>query len=442
VRQVRHRARLFAVLVCSLCSQRQVKAGTGLCIVADEGCFAPTTVRVVLPESTDIISGAQFTVQYDASALVLLGVQPGQACDPASPFSVELFSTESQAEGTVFYAVGAGLSSPPPHGTRGPATLACLQFQAIKTAVTDMCIIDQGQPLATRLVDDQGHTVTIDNTGSCAGASPPSISCTTATVDVECVCRPNTADCAGLNTVCKAGVCNAATGHCERVAAYEGESCEDGSSCTQGDVCHSGRCEGSGCSNPSLCILSNHGCFEPGAGEIAYLNVRLGAGDPIIAGAQFSFDYDPAVMTFLDISPGNSCSPGSPFSVEAFESVDTVAGRVFYAVSVPFGSTGTSGPAVMACLMFQVITAPAPSVCLIENVNPRLTTLADNHGQRVEIYNGVDCPGDFLHPTLSCNGPCQSIPTVSQWGVVVLALVLLAGAKVLSQASRKPPSPI
>ncbi|MBI1825740.1 MAG: hypothetical protein HY287_01100 [Planctomycetes bacterium] len=414
-------------------------ASSSVCVEAGTGCFAPTTVRVNLSGGDDVILGAQFSLEYDNTALALVSISPGRNCDLQSPFSLELFSNESTAQGTVFYAVGVNpVEYGSMGGTRGPAALACVTFRAIHNGSSEVCLFDQGSPFKATLVNDAGSAVQIDNSGTCPGAAAPKFSCTTASVSDSCTCTIGTDDCAGLNEPCIAGVCNPTTGHCDLMFSNEGLPCDDGLSCTSNDVCQEGRCTGTGCRNPSLCISSDSDCKRPHPGDIVTLAIHLGAGDLVITGGQFSIEYDPAVYGFVDISPGASCNFGSPFSVEVFESVDPSAGTIFYATSIPFGGTGTQGPATMACIQLRVLAQSNESICLFSAVNPRTTALVDDHGRRVFAFNGIDCPGDFAPPILACTPTCRIIPASGSWGLVVMALVLLIAAKVGFSVLRPP----
>lgn len=408
--------------------------GAGICITADDGCFAPNTVQVRMAGSTDRIVGAQFCVKFDTTALELIDISPGQSCDPTSPFALELFRTEME-DGGWFYAVGVGVASSAGTtsgelGTSDPATLACFHFRALRTANTDLCLRSGDEPFLTVLVNDQGHSVAIDNTATCSGSTLPDLDCASAMVSDECICASNSEDCAGLDEQCITGFCNASTGHCDRMPVNEGLPCDDGDACTKEDACRGGRCTGTGCRNPSLCIDAIEGCIRPVPGQIANMVIRLGEGDPVVTGAQFSIDYDPAALLLVDISPGSTCNAESPFSLETFEAVDVFNGHIFYAVSVPLGGTGSTGPETMACLRFEVLSTAAGDVCLFNDINPRTTALVDDRGQRVQIFNGVDCPTQKLPPNISCSIPCLLIPTVNEWGMVCLTLCLMVGAKI------------
>lgn len=101
-----------------------------------QGCYAVgdlLTVRVLLgPEGAadltpaDIV-GAQFFLEYDATKLDFISIDPGVTTDPSSPFSVEVNEGIDEILGTIDYLVGAGLES----GTRDPATVAIIVFQAV-----------------------------------------------------------------------------------------------------------------------------------------------------------------------------------------------------------------------------------------------------------------------------------------------------------------------
>src|SRR5437870_3162114 len=67
---------------------------------------------------------------------------------------------------------------------------------------------------------------------------------------------------------------------------------------------------------------------------------------PIVAG-QFFLDYDVSKLRFINMTPG---SP--PFTRQISAVVDTVAGRIAYAVATPDTNKGTSAATTMALLTF------------------------------------------------------------------------------------------
>ncbi|MDO8630882.1 MAG: hypothetical protein Q7R41_10350, partial [Phycisphaerales bacterium] len=92
---------------------------------------------------------------------------------------------------------------------------------------------------------------------------------------------------------------------------------------------------------------------------------------------------------------------------------------------------GTSGPATLACLFFRVLDRDLAEVCGFDDINPFLTKLVDETGQFVDFFNESDCPSEQGFPFLNCvRFEFCEIPAVSEWGLVILTLVLFVGAKV------------
>jgi len=167
--------------------------------------------------------------------------------------------------------------------------------------------------------------------------------------------------------------------------------------------------------------------------------VLLGAGDPVITGAQFSIQWDPAGLELIDLRPGSACDPDSPFVLEVHRFGDPAEGHLFYAVGVVLGGEGTQGPATLACLTFRVLVRGATDVCLFEEINPFRTRLVDEHGQFVAFYNDGACSSERGYPFIDCeHGISCEIPTTSEWGLVVLAVAFLIGSKLRfrSQAAK------
>jgi len=152
----------------------------------------------------------------------------------------------------------------------------------------------------------------------------------------------------------------------------------------------------------------------------------------VIRGAQFSVQYGPSELAFTGILPGALCDPGSPFTNPLSAMVDDSAGEIFYAVGVgPGGPTGTQEPATLACLTFTQLGQPGASVCLFNNSPPFSTILVDELGRSVPTGNPHDCTSNNEPPTPMCADfePCI-IPTVSEWGLVAMTLLLLVAAKI------------
>ncbi|MBI4719353.1 MAG: hypothetical protein HY763_16280 [Planctomycetes bacterium] len=402
--------------------------GHSLCLDVEHGCFDFVDATVTLGAGAVPIVGAQFTVHYDPSVLDFVDISPGRECDLASPFTLQVYVDVDEQAGRVFYAVGVNRFVGNP-GAVGPATLACLRFIQTGTADTQLCITNEPNPMETLLSDESGFPVPVSNAQDCpTAAPPPALACVYFEVDENCVCTPNTTDCSALTTACQEGVCNADTGRCDIVVINEGGPCDDGNSCTTVDLCAQGACVGRECANPSLCVTADDECKVPeGTGQVT---VRMGAGDPFIIGAQVVLSYDPAALQIVSIQPGAFCDPTSPFSQQVIKRIDTVAGRIFYGVAVPFGDPGTQGPATVACITFRVVGMPNGPVCLVTGVNPVLTFFADANGQRVSVDNTEDCADNLPPPALSCDDMCIPVPALSAWGLLVLALALLTAQQV------------
>lgn len=232
-----------------------------LCLAADEGCLAPggIQIRVILGASDAVILGGQFTVGYDPHLFSLMDATPGRACDPTSPFALEVFQDDDHSEGEVRCAFGVDFREGlPPAGVA--TTLACLSFAPIGDAAnpTPVCLLEGQHPFAAALVDDTGHRVLIDNSQDCPPDSPsPILACVEVAPGVNCSCVPDTADCHALDTPCRIGVCDPLASHCEVVFVNEGGPCDDGDSCTPVDRCSEGICVGEGCRNSSFCAGSS-----------------------------------------------------------------------------------------------------------------------------------------------------------------------------------------
>jgi len=417
-------------------------AGTSVCVVAEEGCLAPggIQVRLVLGQSDTVILGGQVIVKYDPQVLRLIEAQPGRACDPASPFSLELFDENDPTIGQQIGAFGISFLEVTPASTSF-ATLACFSFAHVGDAKvsTPVCLLQGLHPFETEFIDDAGDSVLIDNSQACPPDSPPpTLACDDVLVEVNCNCVPDTTDCHGLDTDCRTGVCNPITAHCEVLSVNEGGPCDDGDSCTLVDRCSDGTCVGEGCQDQSICA-SSPSCL--GLDPSLTVKIRLSEGDHVIQGAQFSVQYDPSQLEFIGIAPGAHCDPDSLFTNPLKTRVDESAGEIFYAVGVGFGGpAGTQEPATLACLTFLQLGQSGADVCLFNDLPPFSTILVDENGRSVPTGNPHDCTSNREPPTPMCADfePCI-IPTVSEWGLVAMTLLLLTAAKVLFGYPRAAP---
>ncbi|MFQ5463643.1 MAG: cohesin domain-containing protein [Phycisphaerae bacterium] len=412
--------------------------GTGcenpsVCFTSEAGCNVPggTVVRAVLGAGNVTIAGAQINIEYDPTVMQLLGIAPGQACDPSSPFETELVKELDAKAGSVFYAVGVDFL----HGgtgTQGPATLACLTFAPSGSGAHEVCLTEGINPQTTILTNQFGQPVSVFNAIDCPSDQPGTLACMDVTFDPECACVPDTEDCAAFDTECLMGFCDALTHRCRTQPVNNGGACDDGSDCTSADRCIQGQCRGFFCDDPSLCVVGP-GCVGPGL--VRPVEIRLGEGDPVIVGGQFALSYDPSVLQFVDAVAGADCDITSPFTNALFLSVDENAGEVFFAVSIDPTGHGTNGPAVMACLQFVALVRNPGDICVLEGANPFRTLLVDQDGNSITAFNELDCPADAGPPVVTCDEIC-TIPTVSHWGLISLAMLLLAGGKILCVAGR------
>lgn len=404
-------------------------ANPSLCLSEPTGCDEPGStinVEVLLGAGDPTIVGAQFQLSYDPESLTAFEILPGVACDPTSPFSLEIHQSFDDAAGTVFYAVGIdpfqGGS-----GTNQSATVACVRFLPRGVSTSEICIEFGQQPFSTRLSDEFGHLVVVDNSLDCPEAGLGALSCNDALIKDVCRCEDDS-DCVTLNSSCQMGVCNTSTALCTTVPINEGGSCDDRNDCTTIDRCESGACKGEGCTNQSICFGSQ--CTPPGSSM--FVPVLLGVGDPVITGAQFSIQWDPSGLSLVAVLPGSACDDQSPFVNELERVLDSLNGELFYAVGVALGGEGTQGPATLACLYFNVLDSQFSDVCLFEDINPFLTKLVDDHGQFVDFYSDGTCSDERGYPFIDCERSafCE-IPTTSEWGLLALALSLLIAAKLL-----------
>ncbi len=133
-----------------------------------ESCTPPGSLMVVpvlLGAGDPVITGGQFSIQWDTAGLELVDAQPGSDCDSDSPFTIEVQRVIDAAAGELFYAVGIALGD---EGTRGPATMACLIFRVLDREIADVCLFEDINPFLTKLVDDRGQFVDFYSDGACS----------------------------------------------------------------------------------------------------------------------------------------------------------------------------------------------------------------------------------------------------------------------------------
>ncbi len=98
-----------------------------------------------------------------------------------------------------------------------------------------------------------------------------------------------------------------------------------------------------------------------------------------IVGGQFFLQYNNSVLQFVSAEPGDA-----PFTNEIFESVNTVAGTIDYAVGIQINGVGTMNNSTMAVLKFntlQQVCSTANLVSFRANFPP--TRLTDSQGDSI-----------------------------------------------------------
>lgn len=403
-----------------------VGANPSLCLTEPSGCDEPgstVNVQVALGAGDAAVVGVQLQLEYDPTALAPLEVLPGFDCDPTSPFRLEIHEAIDEAAGVITYAVGVDFTQST--GTNQAATVACFRFLPRGVSTSPIRLLVGTGPSATRLSDNAGHIVPIDNSASCPTGNSQLLSEQQAVVEDVCECTTDS-DCVTLNGDCHSGVCDAGSLLCRVQPIHEGLACNDFNDCTTADRCASGVCVGSGCNNQSMCF--GEGCLP--VGSMVLLPVRLGEGDPVITGGQFSVQWDVTGLQLVDIRPGSACDSASPFSFEVNRVGDGSDGELFYAVGVTPGNPGTHGPATLACLYFNVLDEQKRQTCIFEGINPFHTRLVDDRGQRITVFNDGSCGSGLEFPFLACGlaNACE-IPAVSEWGLIVMVLLLLIYSK-------------
>ncbi|MCO6439076.1 MAG: hypothetical protein J5J06_18440 [Phycisphaerae bacterium] len=413
-----------------------------VCLDATTECHvegSAVRVAVRLGFGSTLIAGAQMSLSYEPTKFKLISVLPGNSCDPESPFVNLIGRQINSITGEVFLAVtvdpnGIGAAA------RGPATLACFLLVPESNQSGDLCLLAGLSPQVTVLANQFGDSIPIDNSADCPSGNSDELSCQTIEVGASCTCPAGTVDCSHLDSTCGTGVCQSdpAPAKCAIDPQNEGQTCDDGQACTTNEVCESGHCVGENIGCPSLCLDIEDDCEYPSGLMTARVVVHPGVVP--IAAAQFSVSYDPTRYTFVEMRPGGACDSSSPFAFQAAEQVNESLGEVFYSVSVnPFDlDSATLETTTLACITFRLAGPRRDEICLFSGNNPFTARLIDRDGESVPIYNGLICPTDQGPPIIACDLGCIPVPTTSDWGLVVLTLVLLVGAKVAFGIYRRP----
>lgn len=214
---------------------------------------------------------------------------------------------------------------------------------------------------------------------------------------------------------CTQDVCDPGTGQVAH-NPLTGNACNDNLDCTVDDTCDNGTCTGTDvnsiacttdadcplgtcgtavagfceCSeNTPLCVeytASDHedgNCYDAGSTVVA--RIAMGAGSQTVIGGQFRMTYDPTCLDFVSMGP----CPGDAIYTNVIQaSVDEATGIIFYAVTsnpATPAAEGSAGPYDLGCINF--VKLPDCDECAIcfGDVNPQLTILSNNEGNRVPL---------------------------------------------------------
>ena len=167
-----------------------------------------------------------------------------------------------------------------------PACSAVTNFDRSKIPANDAGMdagIDAGTDAGTDAGVDAGMDGGLDG-GLDAGMDAGLDAGMDAGVDAGNPC--DLVDCAGFDDGCNVGVCNRATGDCERMPREQGTECTDGDACTEDDVCDgAGTCAGVAvdCDDGVACTTDT--CDE-GTGACTHL-ADLELGTPNVTSLSF-----------------------------------------------------------------------------------------------------------------------------------------------------------
>lgn len=252
--------------------------------------------------------------------------------------------------------------------------------------------------------------------GRCAGTP-------TYNVDAIC-CDPRTGNLVELDdgNDCSDDVCDPTTGQVTHSESDIGTPCDDLSECTYDDFCDDAGvcvgnqvdgmpcksdadCHGQSCDldsgtcvcsdTPKLCLSvrdpsAGVGCHK--VGDEVVVDINLGYSTNVIVGGDLYFSYDPSILRFDSIVPGQAVDPTSPFALEIFRSIDQNAGTVYFSTGIDLGGYGTRGPTLMAQVRFTALTACASDELCWQSNNPKHTKLSNNKGQAVEFESCCSGP--------------------------------------------------
>jgi hypothetical protein len=216
---------------------------------------------------------------------------------------------------------------------------------------------------------------------------------------------------------CTADVCDAGTGDVAHNPTT-GNACNDQLDCTVDDTCDAGVCAGTdantiACTTDADCPLGTCGTAVPGfcecseetplcieytagpyddgncyeAGSTVTAQIAMGAGSQTVVGGQFRIVYDNTCLDFVSVGP---CAGDTIYTNVIQTSVDEASGTIFYAVTsdpATMAAEGSAGPYNLGCISFiKSADCDECNVCF-EDLNPQLTILSNNEGNRVPLAN-------------------------------------------------------
>lgn len=232
------------------------------------------------------------------------------------------------------------------------------------------------------------------------------------TCDPMLGCVPGTdVDCSHLNGVCLIGVCDELQDMCVAEVVEDGQSCDDGMFCTEGEVCGSGMCQGGtpiDCSDSVDCTVDS--CNEDT--DTCVYAPDDGACDDSSVCTDDSCDPMSGCVNSANDLCGACCDAAPGLSGACVEDVtaEECAGehQMFY----PGGSCDT------------INCVEVTGACCDGATSDCTVTTQGNCNCALCVWSAdVDCD------QIICQPPVTPIPTTSEWGLVVMALLLATGMK-------------
>ena len=151
---------------------------------------------------------------------------------------------------------------------------------------------------------------------------------------------------------------------------------------------------------PELTLTPDDSCYP--LGSTVTVSVDLSNAPAPIVGGQFTLSYDKTKLTFVSADPA-----AAVWTVQIFESVNTVAGTIDYSVGIPNGGTGaTSG--TMATLTFTAAAGICNSAGLVAfRANTPPTKIVDSSnvgysGANLILHSLPAISIDSTNPIVTC----------------------------------------